>query len=416
MRRTGPIAALCGALLLNVRPAVAQTDPLAQAKSLFNAGAQAYERAQYVSAIQAFEEAYRLTPRPGILFSIAQAERRQYYIDKNPERVRKAISLYHEYLAAVPEGGRRSDVVQALAELEPIAARLEAPAAGPAPAAPVKKVTGLTISSQVEDAVVSVDGGPPKKVPFIGEVAPGNHRFKVTAPGFIEHEREIAVAEGSVVPIDVELEERPALLVVDTEARAQISVDGRLLGEAPLARPIELPSGRHLVAVLKSGRKPFSREVELARGERIKVTADLERTTQRYFSYALVGTGIAGVLVGGVFGIVALSEQGRAQEIRDAARDQGNVAFGQRQEYLDAVDGRTTWRQAATVAAGIGAALGAGGVLLYLTDVPSVGAPGMERRDGPAPQRPKRGEPSMEVTASPVLGPGITGAVLEGRF
>lgn len=419
MRRRSLIGALCAAVLLCAPNAGAQADPTAQAKSLFNAGAQAYERAQYLGAIQAFEEAYRLAPRPGILFSIAQAERRQYYVDKNPDRVRKAIKLYNQYLADVPEGGRRADVVQALSELEPIAARLEAlsPGAPPPAPAPVKKETRLTISSQVEGAVVSVDGGPLKELPFIEEVKPGNHRFKVSAPGYVDHVREVAVAEGAVVPIDIELQERQALVAIRTEDRAQISIDGRLVGEAPLVQPLELPAGRHLVTVLRSGRKPYSREIELARGERVDLDADLDRTTQRYASYALVGTGIAGVVVGGVFGALALGEQGRAQGIREETQQRGSVAGAKRAEYLDALERRDTWRQVATVTAGIGAALGAGGILLYLTDVPSLGAAGMERRrEAPAPQRPRRGEPSMEVSAAPVLGPGLAGAALEGRF
>src|SRR4051812_9930626 len=54
----------------------------ADARLYFNAGARAYAAGKYVPAIRAFEEAYRIEPRPGLVFSIAQAYRRQYFIDK----------------------------------------------------------------------------------------------------------------------------------------------------------------------------------------------------------------------------------------------------------------------------------------------------------------------------------------------
>ncbi|MCC6555252.1 MAG: hypothetical protein IT372_19995, partial [Polyangiaceae bacterium] len=120
MRRAAALGAAL-VLLAAAAPAPAQGDPTAQAKVLFNAGAQAYERTQFTAAIQAFEEAYKLAPRPGVLFSIAQAYRRRYTVDKRPGDLQIAIARYRAYLDTVPEGGRRKDAVQALAELEPIA-------------------------------------------------------------------------------------------------------------------------------------------------------------------------------------------------------------------------------------------------------------------------------------------------------
>src|SRR5262249_49982115 len=62
-----------------------RADDVEQAKNYFNAGATAYAAGQFVAAAQAFDQAYKLAPRPAILFSMAQAERRQYVIDSRPE-------------------------------------------------------------------------------------------------------------------------------------------------------------------------------------------------------------------------------------------------------------------------------------------------------------------------------------------
>jgi len=99
----------------------AQDNPLDKAREYFQAGAQAYAVGEFAAATQAFEQAYQLVPRPAVLFSIAQAERKQYFLDHQPEHLHKAIGPYKRYLDEEPQSGRKSDAVQALSELEPLA-------------------------------------------------------------------------------------------------------------------------------------------------------------------------------------------------------------------------------------------------------------------------------------------------------
>src|SRR5262249_10580393 len=130
MRRAahlGATALLAG--LLSLQGAALAADPVAEAKTYYDAGVRAYAAAQYAVAIEAFTEAYRLAPRESVLFSLAQAERRQYTVDRNQKHLRDAIAHFRQYLDAVPEGGRRADSVEALGELEAIASRLSPPSA-----------------------------------------------------------------------------------------------------------------------------------------------------------------------------------------------------------------------------------------------------------------------------------------------
>lgn len=76
------LATLVSASVLTAAPASA--DDVEQAKTLFNAGAQAFNVGKFSAAIQAFDAAYALAPRPAILFSLAQAQRRQYFVDRSP--------------------------------------------------------------------------------------------------------------------------------------------------------------------------------------------------------------------------------------------------------------------------------------------------------------------------------------------
>ena len=103
-------AALVVALLTTSRMAAAgepTTDDVERARTFFNAGAQAYASARYAEAVRSFEQAYELAPRPQLLFSLAQAERKEFFASNDGGYVRRAVQHYKAYLEQVPSGGRR---------------------------------------------------------------------------------------------------------------------------------------------------------------------------------------------------------------------------------------------------------------------------------------------------------------------
>ncbi|RYE84474.1 MAG: PEGA domain-containing protein, partial [Myxococcales bacterium] len=301
--RTTPLlaASLLTAVLLG-SPAYAQEtgEKLEQAKSLFNMGAQLYAARKYPAAIQNFEEAYRLAPRPALLFSIAQAERRHYHETLQVESLRRAIQRYRSYLAQVEQGGRRAEAGQALAELELFAAR-QAPAASSASAPPAlpMRPTLSVMATQVKNARVVVDGRASDEGVFSEEVAPGKHTIKVSADGYLDEEREVVV-QSTPLAFDIALRERPAALLFAAPPGAQVSLDGRLIGITPLPSAIEVPPGAHVVSVARNGHSLYATEIELERGESRTIEASLPRTTQRKVAHGLfIGAG-ASLIAGGV--------------------------------------------------------------------------------------------------------------------
>ena len=84
---------------------------VAQAKAVFEQGASSYDKGQYGMAYDQFTRAYELSPRPGILFSRAQALRRL------GGRTEEAIQLYQQYLA-LGETNRAKDATQFIKELQ----------------------------------------------------------------------------------------------------------------------------------------------------------------------------------------------------------------------------------------------------------------------------------------------------------
>jgi hypothetical protein len=404
--------ALATALAARVAAAGDDAAQIEQAKMLFNAGAQAYDAGRFGTAVQAFQQAYAIAPRPAILFSMAQAERKSYYVDKRPQDLRNAITHYHAYLDQVPTGGRRGDAADALAELEPIAARLS-PTEGSAGQAtpPAEQKTRIMVTSQTSGAKATLDGAAPQDVPLIEEVSPGKHHVRVWADGYFDEERDALAAQGSLAAIDVPLREKPALLSVALDTKASIAVDGRSVATTPLAQPIEVASGTHIVTITKNGYKAFSREVTLAHGGSTKIDAKLGQSGQRTAACVVFGTAGVAAIAGGVFTGLAFVEQSNAQSILDA-KGRGNLAPSDPGTYNSDVSARDRWRTVAIASYGATAGLLLVGGVLYFFDQPHVEAgPPPSESPRPAPKK----EPS-EIGVLPWIAPTGAGAALGGRF
>lgn len=405
--------------LLFARPAAA-ADPSDQGRTLFNAGAQAYAAGQFTAAIQAFDECYRLDPRPGVLFSIAQAHRRQYYVDKRPEHLKLAIQSYRDYLSKVSDGGRRADAAQALSELEPVADRLGSSAAAPAaPAAPPE--TRLMVSSPTHEATVSVDKGKAMEAPLITEITPGKHALHLTAPGYFDEDREINASAGGVAALDIALRERPGQLVIKARDGALLTIDGRYVATTPLPRALEIEPGHHLIALAKNGYHAHTEEIDVGRAETRTLDVSLGATKQRVASYVLLGAGAAGILVGGVFAGLAAHQQSLAQTI-DVTRQTKNYDCRDptvecpTKAYQNAVDQRNQLRPIAGVALTAGAVVAATGAVLFLFDQPSLDVRAARSDSKPRPAAPPPKATPLEISAAPAIGPGFYGGSFVGRF
>ena len=406
------------AVLLWIAVALTAPDGFAQAqvpqraRSLFTAGAQAFKRGDFATAIEAFEEAYRLDPRPGLLFSLAQTHRRQYHASQRPEQLTKAIQQYRAYLDAVPEGGRRAEAAQALVELEPLAARVDPAPTPPAAEEPPAPRTRVMVSSPAEDASVRVDGRAPRPCPLLAVVDPGKHVIRVSAPGYLDAQREILVEQATTLAVDVPLGERPGMLQIVTEDGADVLVDQRAVGAAPLP-PIAVQPGRHVVAVLRSGRQAALQEVTVRRGENRRLRVPLERTGQRTVAWVLGGAGGAALLGAGAFAVVAAHHDARASSVLERT-ETGNISGTELATYQSAREARDDYAVVSLVTLGAGATLGTAAVLTWVFDRPAV--PWAAAPSEPEPT-PKRSLPEpLDVSVAPEVGPERAGGRVTLRF
>lgn len=364
--KAGPLALIL-ALTLGGSSLGAAADPTSEARSLFDAGQQAYAAGYYLEAAQAFQQAIERVPNPAITFSLAQCFRLQYFLDKKGEHLQRAIELYRRYLAEAPKGSRRDDAVSHLAVLEPMATSVRPSS----PTEAAKAETQLMISSRTPGAMARVDGSDPGEVPVIRAVTPGEHAVEVEAPGHSTEKIKVVAVAGRLVVAEVTLKEQPARITVSAPDDSEVSVDGRPMGVTPLLRPLELSPGRHYVVVSQVGREPYARELELDRGQSTSVLANLENTTQRGVSYAFLGTGGALLLGSGACFLAGLAVEGRARElIRKRDDAQQNLTVSERDEYQQLLTGRTQLYAVSTGTLIGGTVLFGIGGLLYFLDNP----------------------------------------------
>lgn len=385
-----------------------------EAKTYYDAGAAAYERGDFDAAVQAFLEAQRRVEKPPVLFAVAQAFRRKYYVDKTTDSLQHALEYYRAYLAADARGARAADASQALAELGPAEERLLADPnrAVTVQAAASDRKTRIAISSSAEGAEIAFDGAEFRPAPVLREVTPGKHVVVVRARGYTDETRQLSAVEGSLVAFDIALRDKPASFEVRGEPGARIEIDGRLTASQS-SRTFSVPPGRHLVAVSRQGHEPYVREITFVRGEHKKLQVELKNTSRRRISNGFLIAGGASLIGAGVLGLVALERDGKAADLRDA-RNTRNLSEAERDDYESARQGRNDFALAAGLAGGAALVLGGLGLALHVFDDPSRNAPTLDSDAQEAPRRDTTR--SVELGLSPWAAPGGGGATLGGRF
>lgn len=368
----------------NAQPPAASPAEVAKAKSLFEAGGRAYDRAQYDVALQAFQQAYEIVPKDGLLFSIAQTHRRLYTTTGDPTHKERAIAAYRQYVERAKTGARVSDAVRALEDMG-AGAQPAGPTIAPAPSVAPSK-TRLYVSSATPGVRISVDNGPfsEPNATVTAEVGPGKHKVRFTAPGFVDKEVEADAVERELVPVSLDLEPKPGSLALVTTSGATISIDGRYVGDAPLSAGLNLPAGRHFVVASLAGYETRSDYVSLERGRTTNLDLNLETTVQRDASFAVFGVAGASLVASGVLLGLTFAKQSEAEDIRTAATER-NITETEVDAYEDARSARDTFAIAAGATGAAAGVLAVVGLGMFFIDPPArAEAPRLDEPGSPA--------------------------------
>jgi hypothetical protein len=393
-----------------------------QARAYFQMGAKAYDGGKYLVAVQAFEQAYKLAQRKGLIFSIGQAYRKLYLQTKRPEYLKAALDKYRLYVEQAPSGSRRADADEAINELEREAANVATPTGedgepvAPPPLPPLEQKTHISVSTVPAGATVTIDGKPLGEDDFM-EVEPGKHRVVAKAPGYFDEVQEVAVPKGSALPVPLKLRAKPAMVTLEVDEGAEVYLDGRPMGLTPLREPLEMPAGNHFIAVSMNGRDAYTEELDLDRGQQLAIDAELDVTAQRITSYVFFGTSIALAGAAAVFTGLAMYEQSNAKDIKEQS-ESATITSGQLTDYNDSLERRDRIRAVAGVGWGAAAVAGGIGLFLFAFDEPKLEAPPKPKTsdEEEAGEEPPEAAPTMEIGAAPYLLPGAAGATIVGRF
>lgn len=366
------------ALLLLASPSFAQEAPdLERAKASFKAGANAYAAGDYLAAIQALEDAYAISPLPAIAFSLAQAERKQFFRDEKRAHLERALSLFERYLEQESRGARREDARIAINQIQQLLG--EKPHHGAEAAAkPQARPTRLMIVSDTPGARITLDNGAAAASPLIREVTPGKHHALVQAEGYVDAQRDVTALAGELLLTEVKLTEKPGTLYVWAPASSEVYVDGVFVGQGGALVTVPLVSGRHQLSVAQQGRRLARRDVQLERGKTHTEVVTLEPTTQRDISELLFIGGGAALGVSMVLSAFAIREENDAEEFLWLKR-QRNVKDAERVAYNASIVGRNRFRTAAAV--GVAGAFGMFITGLFLHELDQPRSPAIHRRD-----------------------------------
>lgn len=338
-----------------------------RAEASFKAGAAAYAAGEYLAAIQALDAAYELTPLPAIAFSLAQAERRHYFVAHELAHLERAVALFRSYVDQVQSGGRRADALDALSQLEPLLAVQGGSSASARAVQGAAQPTRLMITCEAPGARISLDGAAPGPSPLIREVEPGKHSAQVEADGFFPAQRELTALSGELILGEMPLTERPSTLLVKAPVDADVYVDGTFAGQGSVR--VQLSSGTHRLAVAAKGSRVVYRQLSLTRGDTDTLHIALERTPQRKASIGLFVAGGAVMASAIVFGALAVHAEDQAQAFLDQMQ-QDNVSREQLSDYHQHVDQRDLYRTLGIAGVGGAAVLFVSALLLRELDRP----------------------------------------------
>lgn len=384
------------------------------AYAFFEAGSQAYLKGEYRAAIEAFTWAYRISQRPGLLFSLGQTHWRAFLGNNDAFYMRRAMNCYRGYLSAQPQGPRRKEAEHAIEVLLPLEARLPPPSEPPpatcidpvevpspsAPATPPSESTvpesgsgtWLMVSTNTPKAVFTLDDQTDVEMPYIEHVSAGPHVLKVKAEGYEVATKRVVVPEGAALAVTFELKEVPARLEVLAPEGSEVFIDGERRGEAP-SFSTSVASGEHHLAVRLRGRKLATRQLRLEPGKTYRVSVPLETTFSRHWAHGLAVASGAAALTTTVLTGFAYERQSKADALF-AKHERGELSPQERDTYARVVHQRNDLRTVALTSAIGTVALGSTALFLWIFEP----LPAIERVEPASPRRERGPEWSTSLS------------------
>jgi hypothetical protein len=141
---------------------------------------------------------------------------------------------------------------------------------------PAPRTGLLQVKVTVDGATVAVDGDPLGTSPLAQPIklTVGSHALKVSKPGYAEFLDTVKIGTNQTTTLEVELLPFAAVVSVTTEPPgADVTIDGKLVGQTPLKTEVE--AGQHELRVSLDGYHDGAKDITLQAGESYKVELPL---------------------------------------------------------------------------------------------------------------------------------------------
>jgi tetratricopeptide (TPR) repeat protein len=194
----GAVVGLVAALWLTTSGRAGATPnpaDLELAKAHFRTGELYFDRANFQDAAKEFEEAYRLSERPEMLYNMGKSY-------DGAGDLRGALVAYRRFLEAVKSSPDRVFVETRAAELDRLVAR-------------------LSIGASVEGATVTLDGakvGLTPLQPSTLELNPGTHKLEIAAEGYATFRSSVTLARSQSETVNAQLVSLVKVIRVEAKA------------------------------------------------------------------------------------------------------------------------------------------------------------------------------------------------------
>lgn len=229
-------------------------------RALMNEGIRLANRGDYKGAAAQFEKAAMLAPtEANIFFNLGQI-----YEQFNPSR---CVLRYNRFL-----------------QLEPAAA--EAPAVRAAIIGCTNKIAkagAIHITDLIPPAnIVFIDGVAVTEGPSVLPMAPGEYTVHVDAIDHDPFEQKITIKTGETTEVAIKLVAQATygtLTIKVNRPGATITIDGQPNGVAPLAAPLRVTAGKHLVVIEASGFHKWQRNVTIEKELEEEIDAQLQASS-----------------------------------------------------------------------------------------------------------------------------------------
>ena len=323
------------------------------------------DQGKYKEAAEALRRAFSISPKPELLFDIAQ----------NYERAgekRLALRYYQRFVDQAPGDDR---ITQAIALTRNLQFQLK------------DQYEEVMITSQPSGAYLYVNdraNGSIGQTPHRIKLLPGTYKIIAELDGYVPAEQQLKLEEGAssqvLINLYSESEVAPVKFLINRPG-AQVYVDRRLRGKSPLFKSILIREGVREIRVTKPGFTPWVKQVKVSPqkpmtldvilteigSETLTVKADDDGGLTHWI---VMGAGVA-LMGGGVY--TGLSAQSLYSDLEDR-RDQRQLIASQD------ISAGNRFVLMTNILLGLGAtSIATGGVLWMLAPPSSPSSPGPGR-------------------------------------